>query len=56
MVWQIVVVFFLSGHQIELVGTQEFSSLVACNTQVARFAEIGAKAPWAVTCISQVKA
>jgi hypothetical protein len=56
MIWHLVFTLLLSGQQVELIDTRRFDTLAACNTELAKFAELRTPHAWAVTCVSEIKA
>ena len=57
MVWHLVLVLFIAGQQMEMVGTREFPSLAACNADIEKFANVQMRGGvFALTCIREDRA
>lgn len=52
----LILTIIIAGNPVELIDSRRFTSLSACNVELAKFADLKAINHWAVTCIADVRA
>lgn len=56
MIWRIVLTLMFGGQHLEFVGAAHFDSRAECNEQAMKFTALPITAPFAITCVSEVRA